>query len=145
MKPISDFMKLHHKMLTVMLDEFRSSKKDTPKRERLFANFASLLEKHMIFEEEVLFPLFEGKTGTESLNKSTSTLRKDHKQVRDLAEKIKKMMNNNADTDKLENHLVEILQEHEKTEFDIVYPWLDEAIGEDAAKAIIRGMKTISG
>ncbi len=55
------------------------------------------------------------------------------------------MMNNNAETDKLENRLVEILLGHEKTEIGIVYPWLDEAIGEDAAKAIIIGMKTITG
>ncbi len=78
MKPISDFMKLHHKTLDAMLGEFRSSKKDTSKRKRLFADFASLLEKHMMFEEDVLFPLFEKKTKTGSLNKSTSTLRKGH-------------------------------------------------------------------
>ncbi len=99
------------------------------------------MKRHVKLEEGVMFPLFEEKTGTGSLNKSTSTLRKDHRQIAKLMEDVKQAIIKKSKASKLEEKLARLIGEHEKTEFNIVYPWLDEAIGEKEAGKLVAAAK----
>jgi regulator of cell morphogenesis and NO signaling len=145
MKMISEYMRTDHQALFKLFDEFRAiNNKDPKKAKKLFSEFASGLRKHMACEEQVLFPLFEEKTQTRSLNSSsTSLLRQDHLKIRDILNAMEADLGNHAKTGELKKQLAAILSDHEKTETSIIYPWLDQVIEEDAARIIIAGMKNV--
>jgi iron-sulfur cluster repair protein YtfE (RIC family) len=63
---ISDFMRQDHKRLDVILKDFDSVFR--------FAEFKIGLQRHIVREEEILFPLFEEKTGINPVRNSCGVL-----------------------------------------------------------------------
>lgn len=137
MKIISEFMKADHKKLD---EEMESVLKSNEKKE-LLRIFSLHLKKHMEFEEKILFPLFEKSTKNGNISRPTSVLLKDHSKIRNLLEKLEILVRDKKSTHEKEQELFDTLRKHEKTEFGIVYPWLDQAIEDETAGIIITGIK----
>jgi iron-sulfur cluster repair protein YtfE (RIC family) len=134
---ISEHMKKDHQRLSLLFNELRNSSGAT--RTKKCSDYSNDMHRHMNCEEEILFPLFEEKTGSRKLISSpTSVLRIAHEDIKSILKKIEKADSNVQEE---EAKLLDILKEHEKVEISIVYPWLDEVIGAEAAKIIIDGMK----
>ena len=63
MKTITDFMEQDHDRLDGLFKDFQSAKAGDPaKAKALFSEFKRSLQRHIIWEEEILFPRFERRT-----------------------------------------------------------------------------------
>jgi regulator of cell morphogenesis and NO signaling len=96
------------------------------------------LQRHLRWEESILFPLFEQKTGHSGL---TNTLRGEHEEIREwLAALNQKVEQNDPDCDHDETMLVEELGGHNAREEYALYPELDKLLTEEEQKATFEAM-----
>jgi iron-sulfur cluster repair protein YtfE (RIC family) len=100
------------------------------------------LRRHIIWEEELLFPLFERKTGMTS--GPTQVMRMEHRQIgRDLDAIHHKVHTQDADTDTEEHSLLEVLSRHNLKEEKILYPAIDQAMNESDRASLFDAMRKI--
>ena len=67
---VMDFMAQDHDRLDAIFRQFQSRKTaGLSDAEKLFSEFKTGLEKHIVWEEEILFPLFEDPTGMRNVKK----------------------------------------------------------------------------
>lgn len=142
---INNFMSQDHDRLDDIFKEFvRKRKKKLSQAKQLFSQFKTGLERHIVWEEEILFPLFESKTGMFNMG-PTVVMRTEHKKIKQYLTKIiNKINNNNFDTIKLEKQLMEILIDHNGKEEMLLYPWFDNSIDKKEVKKTLLKIKKIS-
>lgn len=103
-------------------------------RER-FAEFTCGLRRHIDFEEQILFPVFEKATGMFEAG-PTSVMRGEHVEIRDLLDAVAATLPD-ADSaragDAIER-LVDSLGTHNLKEERVLYPMADHAAGDDRAR-----------
>lgn len=145
MKTILNFMGGDHDRLDTIFKKFQRIKdKDKDQAVELFLEFRTGLERHIVWEEEVLFPLFENKTGMCDSG-PTAVMRTEHKQIKDFLKKISSnLMKGDTQIDDLMGGLVEVLIEHNNKEEEILYPWIDSSVSEQEKKAAYIKMEGIS-
>ena len=67
---INDFLTEDHRLLDDLLEGFQECKlKDPARAKELLARFVSALHRHLRWEEAILFPLFEQKSGRTGLTR----------------------------------------------------------------------------
>lgn len=131
MKTILSFMGDDHDRLDNIFKEFKNIKNTNKNKTRnLFHEFKIGLQKHIVWEEEILFPLFENKTGMDDTG-PTGVMRMEHRKIKAFLEKIHESLGKNIQTNDLEDGLIEILTEHNNKEEDILYPWIDNSADEE--------------
>src|SRR3989344_5434339 len=129
MKTVLNFMGEDHDRLDNILKEFKNIKNtDKNRAKNLFHEFKIGLQRHIVWEEEILFPLFENKTGMHDTG-PTAVMRMEHKKIKDFLEKIHQSIGKNIQTNDLEYGLIEVLTEHNEKEESILYPWIDNSVG----------------
>ncbi len=103
-----------------------------------FMEFKSGLEKHIVWEEEILFPSFEKKFG--HLGGPTEVMRWEHWEIRKYLNAIAaKLAQDDNDTDVEEMGLQSVLCPHNHKEESILYPMIDQVIGtEERAGIFVR-------
>jgi regulator of cell morphogenesis and NO signaling len=102
--------------------------KDPAKAAGLLAQFVSALHRHLRWEEAVLFPLFEQKTGQTGLIR---TLLGEHEEIREwLAALSAKVGEDDTESGYEEKMLVEELGGHNAREEYALYPELDKLLSE---------------
>lgn len=149
MKRVLDFMSEDHDRLEVIFRQFQHSKKIDPNlANKLFYEFKIDLQRHIVWEEEILFNYLEDKNKALKSSASNSNpialLRMHHTQIKDYLDKIhKKLENLDMKTDELENWLMELLEEHNIQEEEIVYPWIDEDLTEFQIEEAFDRMKNL--
>ena len=75
----------------------------------------------------------------------TAVMRTEHKQIKELLEKIRvNLANDNIHARDLENGLIEILTEHNNKEESILYPWIDSSVSEKEKEKAFAEMKKLS-
>lgn len=138
---INDFMSRDHDRLDEIFKNFvKNRKKKSVQAKELFAQFKQGLETHIGWEEKILFPLFENKTGMEG--GPTMVMRTEHEEIKKhLAEILNKINKNSFGTQKSEKQLVEILTGHNDKEEMILYPWIDDSIDEEERKQSLVKMR----
>jgi uncharacterized protein (DUF2249 family) len=105
---------------------------------RLFDEFARGLERHIAFEEAILFPAFEEKTGHPPAAGPTAVMREEHRVIRSLlAEIAAELRDPSASPVDRRRSLGWILGEHNAKEEQILYPMTDAALGPDGADALV--------
>jgi regulator of cell morphogenesis and NO signaling len=134
-----------HKRLTNLLRQYQLFKGvDYPRAKENFEAFQFGLRRHMAWEEDVLFPLFEKKTGIE-LGGATSTLKLHHKNIRFHLQCLqRKIAANNRDTEDEELLLLDLLEIHDRMEESVLYPAMDQLVTDvenDAALNAIRDIR----
>lgn len=145
MNKMSEFMEKDHDKLDNIFEEFRTIKNtDVGKATTLFHEFKIGLQRHIIWEEEILFPLFEIKTGMHNTG-PTAVMRMEHHQIKGFLEMIhdKIVKGEVSGIDELENGLLRVLKPHNEKEETILYPWIDTSASEEEREESFTKMKDL--
>ncbi len=133
MAAIVDFMSKDHDRLDAIYAKFRQEK-DTAKARDLFSQFDTGLRAHISWEEEILFPPFEEKTGMRDVG-PTAVMRMEHQQIKQFLQAIAGKIGTDisAEAQGLEN----VLSAHNHKEENVLYPWLDQMLTAPEAKGLL--------
>ena len=145
MNKVFDFMAQDHDRLDGIFKEFRGIKvQDLKKAKSFFHDFKIGLQKHIVWEEEILFPIFENKTGMFETG-PTAVMRMEHRQIKEFLEKIhdRILKGETKEIDELEKGLIEVLTAHNQKEENILYPWIDDSISETEKEEVFTQMKNL--
>ena len=143
-KTVSAFFEQDHDRLDELFKTFQQLKRsDFSKAKEAFKDFKFGLQRHIVWEEDVLFPLWEKKTGM-SESGPTPVMRHEHRQIGQQLEAIHgKVSEQNPDSDKEEQSLLDLLGSHNRKEELRLYPAIDQVAGTEGQEAIFQSMKNI--
>jgi regulator of cell morphogenesis and NO signaling len=141
---ISAFFEQDHDRLDALFQSFQVLKRyDFPKAAEAFKEFKFGLQRHIVWEEDLLFPLWEEKTGMFE-GGPTFVMRNEHRQIGEQLEAIhQKVADQNPDSDQEERALLNILASHNMKEERVLYPSIDQVTTEDERKTLFQNMKEI--
>jgi iron-sulfur cluster repair protein YtfE (RIC family) len=145
MTTILEFMSIDHDRLDSKIRTYSADKLvDIERAESIFLSFKSELERHIIWEEDILFPVFERKTGIKD-GGPTSVMRTEHIQIKNHLQEIKKKLHAKKTQDpcKEEVALLKVLESHNQKEENILYPGIDNLTSEQEKELMIKEMSAI--
>jgi iron-sulfur cluster repair protein YtfE (RIC family) len=134
-----------HDRLDSLFKGFRSEKSiNIDKAKSQFLDFQTGLLRHIVWEEEILFPIFEQKTGMHDSG-PTAVMRMEHRQIKEFLEKIhnKIAAREIKEITELEDGLLEVLTAHNEKEENILYPWIDNSVSEEEREEAFKKMKNL--
>lgn len=140
---IKTYFEADHDRLDNLFKRFQEFKQtDFPQAKECFKEFKLGLQRHIVWEEEILFPLFERKTGMTS--GPTQVMRIEHRQIRDFLEAIhKKVQVQDPGSDPEEHGLLSVLSVHNQKEEAILYPTIDRLMSDEDRAYVFGAMKKI--
>ncbi|MDP3972125.1 MAG: hemerythrin domain-containing protein [Candidatus Nanopelagicales bacterium] len=125
MTSVSEFMSNDHDRLDALFAEFLSADEVETTVERLAA-FDTGLRRHIEWEERILFPEFEQRTGMAESG-PTSVMRIEHERIDALLLLIGDR-SRTAGAGPAVDELREVLTAHNLKEEMILYPWIDREL-----------------
>ncbi|MGH7171404.1 MAG: hemerythrin domain-containing protein [Gemmataceae bacterium] len=139
---LNDFLTEDHNRLDELLEGFQERKAGNLAEASAFlTRFTAALQRHLLWEETILFPLFEQKTGQSGL---TDTLRGEHEEIREwLAVLNEKVKASDADSDREAEMLVDELGGHNGREEYALYPQLDKLLSDAEKQAAFEAMSAV--
>lgn len=139
MQSINEFLTEDHGKLDDLLEGVQEWKtKDLERSRELLTAFASALHRHLGWEETILFPLFEQKTGQTGLIR---TLLAEHQEIRERLEALNaKLEQGDAGDSSDEQMLVEELGGHNAREEYALYPELDRLLSDEEKARLFEAM-----
>lgn len=139
---LNEFLTKDHNRLDEFLERFQERKAGNfVEAAEFWTRFASALKRHLIWEETILFPLFEQKTGQSGL---TDTLRAEHEEIREwLAALDEKVRQKDAESDHEMDRLVNELGGHNAREEYALYPQLDKLLSEAERRTAFEAMSAV--
>lgn len=142
MSSVMDFMSKDHDRLDKIFSELGNAT-SVGTAKPLFHDFKIGLQRHIVWEEEVLFPAFEEKTGMHGAG-PTEAMRNEHRQIKKFLESIHDhLAEGKKDTVELEKGLLEVLKPHNDKEESILYPCIDESLTEKEIEDVFASMKSL--
>ena len=141
---ISGFFDEDHDHLDAFFQSFQTLKRhDFAKAKEAFKQFKFGLQRHIVWEEDLLFPLWEEKTGM-SESGPTFVMRAEHRQIGEQLEAIhQKVADQNPDSDQEELALLNLLGSHNLKEERVLYPAIDQVTTQEERDAVYRKMEQI--
>lgn len=141
---ISTYFEADHDRLDDLFKNFQKMKQsDYPRAKEFFVQFKFGLQRHIVWEEDILFPLFEEKTGTKS-GGPTFVMRQEHREIASHLEAIhQKVQIANPDSDLDEQNLLAALAQHNMKEENILYPAIDRVAANADRHAVFQAIKNI--
>ncbi len=140
MELIGDYMTRHHKDCDAAFvrAEEKAAAADWTGLQREAGIFLAEIEHHIAMEEELLFPAFEDRTGMSG--GPTATMRMEHEQMRGMFAQMRAAAEARDAAQYLgaSETLLILLQQHNIKEESMMYPMLDQALGDDAAQLLER-------
>ena len=138
---ITDYYEQDHDRLDGYFKEFQRLKRTNFAEARLFfRKFKIGLERHIGWEEELLFPPFEEKTGMRQ--GPTTVMRMEHQQIKSLIEQAReKLRAGNPETDAEELALLQVLGAHNQKEEQILYSAIDQVLSEPERQEVFAAME----
>src|SRR5262245_55160515 len=120
---IIDYFEKDHNRLDGLFENFHEWKlKDYARAREYFVAFKFGLQRHIVWEEDILFPIFEEATGLVNQG-PTYVMRYDHRIIGEKLEAIhKKVQMKDPNSDVEEKELLSILTLHNEKEEQILYP-----------------------
>jgi len=108
----------------------------------LFKRFQAAMAHHLAMEETVLFPAFEARTG--NIAGPTQVMRMEHEQMRELLQAMAHAVavTNQDDYLGLSETLNMLMQQHNLTEENMLYPMSDRVLGDECA-SLIHSMEAV--
>lgn len=142
---ISSFFEKDHSRLDGLFKQFQANKsKDFSLAKNCFKEFMFGLKRHIAWEEEILFPIFEEKTSMKDSG-PTAVMRFEHDLIkRELDGIHKKVKAGQINTENEEASLLEILVQHNCKEEGILYPAMDQLLTEAEVNNVFEKIKKIS-
>lgn len=143
-KTISGFYEQDHDRLDELFKTFQNVKRsDFAKAKEAFKEFKFGLQRHIVWEEDLLFPLWEEKTGI-SEGGPTFVMRHEHRQIGQLLEAIhQKVADQNPDSDQEEQALLNLLGSHNMKEERVLYPSIDQVTSGGERETVFGSMNNI--
>lgn len=141
---ISQYFETDHDRLDELFKAFQECKRtDFFKAKEYFVAFKFGLQRHIVWEEEILFPLFEKKTGMKGFG-PTQVMRIEHRQIAVNLEALhKKVQMRDVESEAEEQALLALLGSHNEKEEKILYPAIDGVAGNEEVEAVFAAMKAI--
>ena len=133
-----------HDRLDQLLEAYRQLKRvDFPRAKQAFREFKFGLQRHIIWEETVLFPLFEEKTGLRDRG-PTAVMRAEHREIgRRLEALHDKVRRQDVDSEPDEQALLDALSAHNQKEEIVLYPAIDRLSSAEERAAAFRKMEEL--
>jgi len=133
-----------HDRLDALFKSFQTLKRqDFAKAKSAFLAFKVGLQRHVVWEEDVLFPLWEKKTGMIE-GGPTFVMRREHREIGDSLEAIhRKVQAQDPESDREEQALLDLLERHNTTEEQVLYPAIDRVTSEEERETVFQNMKNI--
>jgi len=141
---ISKFFEQDHDRLDERFKTFQQLKRsDFAKAKEAFKDFKFGLQRHIVWEEDLLFPLWEEKTGLAEGGPSF-VMRNEHRQIGQQLEAIhQKVAEQNPDSDQEEQSLLTLLGSHNMKEERVLYPAIDDVTSAEERETVFRNMINI--
>ena len=133
-----------HDRLDALFTTFQEQKRqDVAKAKEAFAAFKFGLQRHIVWEEDVLFPKWEENSGMAE-GGPTQVMRSEHRMIGDCLEAIhRKVQAQDPESDRDEQLLLDILKSHNMKEERILYPSIDQVISDQERAELYQAMKEI--
>ena len=143
-RTISTMFDEDHDRLDELFKSFHLLKRtDLAKAQKAFVDFKTGLQRHMVWEEDILFPLWEKKTGM-SEGGPTFVMRQEHREIGECLDAIdRKMQAQNPESDQEEQTFVDMLDRHNMTEEEVLYSAIDKATSLDERETVFQAMNNI--
>lgn len=143
-KTIRAFYEQDHDRLDELFKTFQQFKRsDFVKAKEAFRQFQFGLQRHIVWEEDLLFPLWEEKTGMTDSG-PTFVMRAEHRQIGQQLEAIHdKVVEQNPESDQEEQSLLSLLGSHNMKEERVLYPALDQVTSAEERETVFRNMQDI--
>lgn len=140
---ITTFFKQDHDRLDGLLKQFHQLKGlDDAKAKARFVEFKLGLQRHIVWEEDILFPVWETSMGMEG--GPTHVMRAEHKQIGQALEALhKKMQMKDPASDQEEEALWDLLTVHNQKEERILYPAIDSVLNVQDRAAVYERMRSV--
>ena len=132
---VSKFMSNDHSRLDYLFQEFLKSH-ESGMAKQLFFEFELGMERHIKWEEDILFPLVRRKLGEDS--PMVDELLLQHKRIGDDIKEIAGHLG--ARNAGLESDLEQFLISHDKMEEEGIYPWIDDYIDDKSRREAMSKM-----
>ncbi|MBI4249109.1 MAG: hemerythrin domain-containing protein [Elusimicrobia bacterium] len=144
MNSVMEFMRQDHARLDGIFAEFGGVDVQSEKARELFSAYRNGLERHIAWEEEILFPVFEEKTGNRESG-PTAVMRMEHREIKVLLERLYlRVENGDIEIKPIQERLGDVLAEHNQKEESVLYPWFDQSLSETEKQALLDKIKSSS-
>ncbi|WP_447983704.1 hemerythrin domain-containing protein [Nitrospira sp. Nam74] len=145
MKIISSFLSDDHRRLDGLFNQFqRLLAQEAVSARETFSRFIDGLERHIEWEEELLFPQFEQRSSMTGVG-PTAVMRSEHRCFKILIDRIQDRLSAGASPDGLDTQLFDALTVHNRREEKVLYACLDGLLSEEEAGMLINRMKDTLG
>ncbi len=141
---ITAFYEQDHDRLDELFKTFQQLKRsDFTKAKESFKEFKVGLQRHIVWEEDILFPLWEKETGITE-GGATSVMRAEHRQIEQQLEAIHgRVAEQDPNSDQAEQALLNLLGSHNMKEERVLYPGIDRVTSAGERDTIFQNMKSI--
>ncbi|MDF0642473.1 MAG: hemerythrin domain-containing protein [Nitrospira sp.] len=141
-RTISSYFEDDHDRLDELFKSFQTLKRSNfDKAKDAFTQFRFGLQRHIEWEEELLFPLWEEKTGMYESG-PTVVMRTEHRRIAEQLEAIHdKVEAQNSDSDAEEQALLGLLAAHNMKEERVLYPSIDGVTTPEERAVVHRKME----
>jgi uncharacterized protein (DUF2249 family) len=110
---------------------------DVPGAEAAWREFSVGLTRHIRFEEQILFPTFEDKSGFSPTEGPTAVMRAEHREIEQLIDAIGRAFSGDGAAHPLRAELHDVLGGHNMKEEQILYPGTDQRLDPDERDALV--------
>lgn len=139
---IAAFLERDHDEIDDLFEKYRDAKhRGDRASEAAFREFDVRLRRHIDWEEDVLFPVFEQRKEGQMQRGPTILMRHEHEQIRMYLDLIADALKSGSSPRTYENALLTTLQEHNEKEEGILYPWFDRELTEEETEYVLRKLK----
>jgi hemerythrin-like domain-containing protein len=141
---ITAFYEQDHDRLDELFKAFQQLKRsDFAKAKDAFTEFKVGLQRHIVWEEDILFPFWEKETGIIE-GGATSVMRAEHRQIEQQLEAIHgKVAEQDSNSDQAEQALLNLLGSHNMKEERVLYSGIDRVTSAGERETIFQNMKSI--
>lgn len=140
MQSITELLSLDHERCDAMFERIAAAVAtgNSQQAQAAFGKFNDAMQHHFAIEEAVLFPAFEQLDGSDL--GLTLHMRLEHEQMHELISEMQAALNSGspASCNAPLATLSPLMQQHNLKEEQLLYPLLDQALGEKAAELIER-------
>lgn len=117
---------------------------DSAEAKALYGVFAFGLRRHIRFEEELLFPEFESRTGLSPSMGPTAVMRDEHREILECLARIERGISDaSLDLESVRHALHSVLGNHNLKEENIVYPETDRALSPIERDALVARIQAL--
>lgn len=141
--PVTAYFEADHDRLDSLLQQFIQKKRgDFKVAKPYFREFFKGLRRHIVWEEEVLFPFFEKASGMTM--GPTEVMRQEHRLIGSILDRIHdKVRQADPNSDAEEQELFAVLKPHNDKEENILYPAIDQFAGPEQVAGLFLQMEEI--